>query len=204
MTDYKVVDVSKWNPYFNAKKITSLGINHIFIRAGYGNGKIDPYADKHYLDAINNGMKVGFYWFSYARSEVDAIKEADHLLAYVKDKKCEMPLVFDFESASMQNRVMDKGLLNRIAQAFLDRIENAGYYAMLYSNEDFIKRIWSVETKKKYDIWYARYTSNSKYAEPYYLWQYTSNFKIEGKAFDMSIAKRDYPAIIKKAGLNHV
>lgn len=204
MAKIKVVDVSKWNPYYDPVKMKDVGCTQVIIRAGYGNGNIDPYAVSHYEKSVAAGFDIGFYWFSYAGNADMARKEARHLLEFVKDKKVTMPLVFDFEGDSMRNKVISRKTVNQLGKAFLSEIEQAGYYAMLYANQDFLNRFWDIEIQKKYDIWYARYTLNEKYAKPYYLWQYTSSFKIEGKNYDMSIAKRDYPAVIKKAGLNHI
>ena len=56
----------------------------------------------------------------------------------------------------------------------------------------------------KYDLWIAHYAAVCGYKGSYGMWQYTSNGKVPGVAgnCDCNYAYKDYPSIIKGAGLN--
>ena len=77
------------------------------------------------------------YHYSYAESVSDAINEANFCLENIQDYKLEYPVVFDIE-----DEVLLK-LTNRqrtdICISFCETIENAGYYAMIYANPNWLK-----------------------------------------------------------------
>lgn len=80
-------------------------IDFVLIRAGYGNdiSQKDPKFDEYIKAALAHNIHVGIYWFSYAVSIADALKEAavcKKILASYKEK-IDFSVAYDYEYASI-------------------------------------------------------------------------------------------------------
>ena len=92
-----------------------------------------------------------------------------------------------------------------IVKAFCNTLEDAGYYTGLYCSRDWLKNYLIPDRLKAYDVWMAAYVSDpGSVSLPYGMWQYSSTGSIQGIAgnVDLDVAYKDYPSIIRKAGLN--
>ena len=196
----KGIDVSKWNGTVDWNKVKASGIDYVIIRAGFGSSTVDPYFHSHIQGAINAGLEVGVYWFSYATNEAKAKTEAQKCIdtiAPYKDK-ISYPVFFDFEYDSVdyaikQGVAITKDLATNMANTFLDYVESQGYMSGLYTNNDFGSRYFSKELLTSSYLWVAQYSSVCTYPTPYMMWQYTDKGTIEGigtssspKYFDMN------------------
>lgn len=194
------VDVSKWNPKWNANVSKANGETFVMIRAGYGAGHIDRLAQQHYAAAIEAGLDVGLYWFSYATTKTAAIKEAKAVLDFASDKRIAYPIVFDYEEDSMYYGT-GKGMKvnpNVYCEAFCDEVEKAGYYAMFYSNKHFLEMVWNNEIKKRYGCWVAHYGSQETLPKIAQIWQYSI------QPLDRNKDVKDIGDLIKRKGLNRL
>ena len=201
---YYGIDISKWQGDIDFTRVKGK-IDFAMVRAGYGLNK-DKRCDEYVKGLESIKVPYGFYWFSYAQGVQDAENEASTFLETVKNYNPEMPLAFDFEYDSWKGwAVKTNDTANKIAETFLDKIEKAGYYAMIYTNEDFRKNVWNDSLFKLYDMWYARYGKQS-IEQKCGIWQYSSEGKINGieADVDLNMTLRNYPEIIRKAGLNHL
>ena len=77
---------------------------------------------------------------------------------------------------------------------------------MIYTNGDFLNRYFT--DIRAFDLWYAAWPANPDPAHPPRtcgIWQYGGS-KIDGigGSVDTNAAYRDYPTIIRNAGLNHL
>lgn len=199
------IDLSKWNEVYEYDKLVK-NIDFAMIRAGYGRGNEDIYAYRHYTGLEEYNIPIGLYWFSYASNEKEARNEAKYLLKFAYGKCIEYPLCFDFEKESMLKKNLSAKQVNAIARAFLEEIEKAGYYAIIYTNKDFADTIWSDELLHRYGVWYARY--GEKYIEnpgrECQILQYSSTGEMEGihGAVDLNVSYIDFKTLIKSKGLN--
>ena len=203
----KGIDVSKWQGEIDWKKVKESGVEFAMLRAGYGQGVVDPTFAKNAKACNELGIDVGVYWFSYACNKSQAIKEAEFCLAAIKNVKVTYPVCFDFEYdsanyAKSKGVSVTKAFVTQLADAFLNRIEEGGYYAANYQNLDYSKNYFDEKVMKRYDVWYARYTDAPD--RKCGLWQYSNKGKVDGISgnVDLDMAFKDYPAVIKKAGLN--
>lgn len=91
-----------------------------------------------------------------------------------------------------------------IVAAALKTIEAAGYYGQIYCSRDFYLNYLERAKLAAYDVWEAAYTSKDTAAVVNGIWQYTSKGSVPGITgnVDLNVAYKDYPAIIKAAGLN--
>ena len=198
------VDVSKWQggniDWKDVKKTMSFAM----IRAGYGKEKsqVDKYFHTNIKNAQAVGMPVGVYWYSYARSVEEAKLEARVCLEVIKGYKLEYPVVFDIEDPSQLQ--LSKRIKTDMCKAFCDVIEKAGYYAMFYTNCNWLKNhLYAEELLSKYDLWLAHWHAD-KPAYECGLWQTTDKAIVEGISggVDLNTSFKDYPSIMKAKGLN--
>lgn len=203
----KVIDVSKYQGSINWSKVKAAGVKGAIIRCGYANrdGSIteDHRFKANMAGAIAAGVDVGVYVYSYVESEEAARKAAQRVLDMVRGYKVTYPLAWDYEDHKTY-KLRSKAQNTAICRAALSTWEEAGYYAILYTYRNFAATYLNMAQLADYDFWLAHYASKTDYAGPYGMWQYSSSGSVDGISgrVDMNWAYKDYPAIIKKAGLN--
>ena len=196
------IDISTWQDNFNYSLATTQGVKFAIIRAGFSTTK-DNRFEKHYENAKSQGWDLGAYWYSYATTKEEAIKEANTFINTIKGKKFTYPIYLDIEDPSLSNLGKDK--LNEIVNSFAKVVEDAGYYFGVYTNINWYRNIISgTELNKKYDWWIA-YWGNSKPENiDYGIWQNTSSYQVGNDKIDSDYCYKDYPSIIRDAKLNHL
>lgn len=205
---YKGVDVSEFQGVINWKKASS-EIDFAIVRAGY-DGYVDPYWKQNVNNAKANGLHVGAYWFMYFLNEEEAIRNADEFINQLRkfDTYIDMPVALDVEEDTyryMKQMGVEptKELITKLVNIFCKRVEDAGYYTMIYSNLNGFRNYMG--DVSKYDVWLAQTEVNepSKHCG---IWQYSFHGYVDGISgkVDMDIAYHNYPKIIRDAGLNHL
>ncbi len=192
------IDVSKHNGHIDWQKVKAAGVDFVIIRAGYGRelSQKDPMFEANYKGAKAAGLKVGAYWYSYATTGEEAIKEAKTFLQVVKGKQFEFPLYFDIEE---KNQMVSANIL---ISAFCNVLENAGYFAGFYMSRSHIKNFVSTATRERYSLWVADWGAVQNMPAP--MWQRTESGFVDGIAghVDMNVSHMDFEPIIKARGLN--
>ncbi len=202
----KGIDVSHHNGTIDWDKVKADGIEFAILRCGYGRKsvrQIDRQFERNYSECKRVGIPVGVYHYSYAKSADDAALEADFMLELLAGKQFEYPVVFDIEDKGQE--AYGKNVLTEITVAFCEKIEKAGYYVSIYTNVDWFENKLDLEKLGAYDKWLAHWASSPKWDNSFGgLWQYSDSGRVNGieTAVDMDISYRDYPSIIKRAGLN--
>lgn len=200
MNNFTGIDVSTWQNNIDWSKVKESGIEFAMIREGYGKrdpSQIDNCFHQNAIEAQKNGIPFGVYHYSYAQSVSDAINEANFCLDNIRPYPLEYPVAFDIEDASMQH--LGKRTLTDICKEFCNQIEQAGYYAMIYCNVNWLENyLYKDELLQRYDLWLAHWGVD----EPKYkcgIWQYTSSGNVRGISgkVDMNISYKDYPSIVK-------
>lgn len=197
------IDVSKWQPQIDWQKVKADGIDFAIIRVGlcYNNGalKLDSAFTQHIKGALAAGLDVGVYLYSYATTVQAAKRAAQEVIKAVKPYKLTYPIAFDIEYESIYTGG-NKQTNTDICKAFLEEVEQAGYYAMLYCSKDFLDSYLYPAQLTAYDKWIAQYASKCTCKHPYGIWQYTGTGRVNGIVGDVDrdIAYKDYPAIIAK------
>lgn len=204
---FYAIDVSKWQGAVNWAAVKNAGVSHAMLRAGYGNStrQIDPQFKRNVANCELHGIDWGCYWYSYATSPEQARQEARCCFQVIKGLKPTMPIAYDIE--------YDPGILalsnaqrTAMVKAFLGEIEAAGYYGILYASTDFIRNRLNWRELTQYDVWAAQYGSACTSPLPYGIWQYSSSNPLGipgyGNSLDCNRVYKDYPQIIKSAGLN--
>ena len=177
------IDVSKWQGAIDFSKVKEAGAEFVIIRVGHQNGVggeyvLDPYFKRNIRKALDNKLKVGIYFYSYADSKKEARKQAEWVIKQIKDYDITLPVAFDFESFTSFN-IMNLSLygLNEVAESYFSTLEDKGYDTMLYGSENYLNAIWKYNTNK---VWLAHYTDETDYDKDYMMWQLCQDGVIDG------------------------
>ncbi|MFS7238138.1 GH25 family lysozyme [Carnobacterium divergens] len=161
-TEQKGTDVSEHNTSIDWAKLKATGHTFVMVRGGYGQTTYDKLADRHTTGASAQGLKLGLYWFSYAKNVSEAIQEANKACDFADKYKGKFiyPIAWDWENDSeryviSQGVTPTKQLVSDMAVAFCNRVSERGYKPMNYSNLDYYNKYFD-DRVKKYDWWLAR------------------------------------------------
>lgn len=198
------IDISQFQGNVNFNKVKKSGIEFVIIRAGFGRyeNQRDPYFAKNYKAAKAAGLHVGAYWYSYAQSAADALKEAQTCMKIIKGKQFDFPIFFDLEERSQFAKGRDH--CDGLVKAFCGELEKNGWFAGLYISRSPLQTYISPAVAKRYALWVAEYGSRCNYGGSYGIWQYSSNGRVSGISgnVDLDVSTVDYPTVIRKGGFN--
>lgn len=203
----KIIDVSVHNGNVDFKKVKSDGIAGVIIRAGYGQNNIDKKFKVNITRALDAGLIVGVYWFSYAYSVEMAKREAEYCLRAVTGYKLKLPIYYDWEYDSMsyaeRNGVnADKKLITDMIKAFCKVVSGTGRRAGYYGSLDYFKNYIDTSKLSTYSKWLARYSNTRGVACD--LWQYTSTGRVKGVNGNVDISEVINDSIVDKVNKSSV
>ncbi|MCM1530255.1 MAG: hypothetical protein NC093_09715, partial [Alistipes sp.] len=195
------IDVSEHQGLIDWKAVKDSGlVDFAIIRAGYG--KLTNQIDDNFIynieNAQANGIDVGIYWFSYAKTIEDAKLEAEVCYEIIKDYRFSYPVYFDFEYEATLNG-NTQAVLSAMVDTFCTTLQEKGYYTGVYSYASCLESKIYRHVLEKYDVWVAQYKEVlDAYSGHYGMWQYTSKASVPGISgdVDMSYCYRDYPSVV--------
>lgn len=206
----KIIDVSEFNGSIDWEKVKKAGVDYAIIRAGgrYGvSGQLydDDTASYNSIEALNNGIGIGLYFFSQAVSMWEAEREAICILKFIKNNNLKITLPIYFDTEYLENgrhNELTKEERTEVALAFCKRIEEAGFKAGVYASLGWFYNKLEVEKLLKYSIWVAQYNETCDFKYKYDIWQYTSSGRIDGISGKVDLNKfgalpKTYPDEIK-------
>ena len=177
---FEGIDVSSWQGDIDFSQVKNAGIEVVYIKASEGRTLIDPCFEQNYANAKANGLKVGFYHYLTARSEYDAIVQAEFFASVIEGKEPECKPAMDFESFGSLNT--DE--INAIGLTFMKKLQElTGKEVVIYSNTYNASYRFGGEITS-YPLWVAQWQVSepqdngnwSKWAG----WQYTSSGILPG------------------------
>lgn len=200
----KGIDVSKWQGEVDWQTVKDSGIEFVMIKAGEGTEEEVNFR-KNIEGAMNAGLKCGVYWFANASDTDEAELEAKACLETISGYSLEYPVAYDFEYRTLENNPAagNRELMTEMVRTFLLYIQQNGYYPMFYSNLDFLSNYFYADELMQFDLWYARYISQSD-NDYCWMWQYSCTGRVDGISVDVDLdtSYKDYSAIIHKYGWN--
>ena len=207
------IDVSYYQKTIDWKAVKAAGIDFAILRAGFGNtaAQKDKCFDAYAKGALDAGLDVGAYWFSYAATVQEAVAEAaacrDVLAPYWG--KFTYPIYYDYEYdteryvKSQTGRDPTRAERTAVIAAFLAAIESFGWRGGVYTNRDYMQNRLDMGPLLPYELWVADYGASA--IDPRAgLRQTTSTGKVPGIAgnVDLNTGFLDYPALLRAAGKN--
>ncbi|MDE6501001.1 MAG: glycoside hydrolase family 25 protein [Ruminococcus sp.] len=198
----KGIDVSEWQGIINWPQVKT---DFCIIRAGYGRlaSQKDKFFDENYNGCKNNFIPCGAYWYSYALTPEEAVQEANACISVIAGKKFEYPIYFDIEQPNQI--ALGRNAVSAIIKAFMNTLENAGYWAGLYMSAYYLENCTTDDIKVRYAVWVADYVENApNYDGVYGMWQKSETGVVAGINGNVDIDECyvDYPISMKNAGLN--
>lgn len=174
---YKVIDVSVWQGNIDWAKVKADGVVGAIIR--YADGKtLDSKFDYNMKQAKANGIHVGSYIFSRAKTKAEAEAEATRLYNACKPYAPDLPLYIDLEVSALAKYA------NTVAQAFLNKMKALGGKGGVYANLNWWNNYLGDTAKRfsAYPFWIAQYNSKITHKKPnlFGMWQYSSSGKVNG------------------------
>jgi GH25 family lysozyme M1 (1,4-beta-N-acetylmuramidase) len=196
---YNCVDVSEWNQEIDWNAAKADGVEYAFIRCGLGKYYLnysdpdkqadmqakweetqgeDKYFQINMENAINAGIKVGAYFYTYARNADEARDEALQCIGEIEKYKdaFTFPLFLDVEEKYQEP------ILDEIISAFIEVIHYHGYNCGVYTSGT-----WYSSYFRNIDcdyIWIAYYGADDgvPHDKPDYcdIWQYSSIGTVDG------------------------
>ena len=204
---YKGFDISQWNGNCDLAAAKKSGMDFVIIRSSFGNvaaypQQVDNKWYRNVKNAIEAEVPFGVYHYSYATTVEGMIAEAKGFVALLNEVK-PIPyfVALDIEERAQYN--LSQSTLEGITKAFVDVVEQAGYFCALYSYECFLRK-YSADFRSKYAIWCAN--TGGTPGIGFGVHQYSFTGRVNGIAgdVDMNASDIDYVSIIAKAGLNGV
>lgn len=154
-----IIDISKWNwgKPIDFKKVSET-VDRIFIRAGNGLNKQDPF----FLPAAKGCISQGISWGSYhfAQFTQDPVAQATKFVATVEQAlvKPSLPLVLDVETNDTSLPITAKQLED-FCLKFLRYVESKGYDTAIYMSPGFSWFLPIGHKLDSYKLWAADYTN---------------------------------------------
>ena len=207
MAVHRIADVSRWQGRIDWDTLYRSGrIDGVMLRVlGSKNGTpySDPQFERNYAACARLGLPVGGYYYTCAVTQRQMEEELAALKTALRGKTFRLPLAIDVEDPRLRS-LAPAALSALVAQAAA-RIETWNLYAMVYTYTNFADTALAAPPLAPYDLWLADYRSKRP-ARRHGMWQYTSRGKLPGISgpVDLSHAYKDYPAVLKAAGLGHV
>lgn len=189
----KGIDVSHNNGLVDWDSVKRAGFTFAMVRIGYGKGHLDNNFYRNINGALDAGLKVGVYHYSYALTVADAEKEADFVIKTLVDAglsaKKVIGVYYDMEDADgykAKHGMPSRQALTNFCSIAVNRFWKHGYVAGVYCNKDWYKNKLHFNQLGGCALWLAE-PGKPRPSIKCTLWQYTFTEKIAGKIFDADI-----------------
>lgn len=184
----KVIDVSYHNGTIDWERVKKAGY-HAILRCGYGmdlKKQDDMEWTRNASECARLGIPFGAYLYSYAKSNTDAMSEADHAIRLCEPYRDRMayPVFFDTEEPGTERVSKSNAVI------FCSRLKAEGFATGIYASESWWDE--NLGGMSGYVSWVAKWSENPP-AIPWQLWQYTERGSAPGVSgrVDMSESRYD-------------
>jgi len=188
----KGIDVSENNGRIDWNEVKANGIEFAIVRLGYGQGHLDSLFYENINGALDAGLKVGVYYYSYALSRTAAKSEAEFMLRILEDSgltpgKLEMGVWFDMEDADWykaRHGMPTEQVITAMCNEFIAECNRHGYNCGIYASLDWLENKIYVNLLPEYvPIWCAQWGRSCDWPNAA-MWQYTDRLVINERYFD--------------------
>lgn len=205
---YKILDASRYQGDIDWEKALEDGLDGAILKTvstnytEFGGLYIDPYFERNYAECKRLGIPVGAYYYTYAQDKNYADKELALFKKAITGKTFELPLVVDVEDNLL--KPLSANALTDLVEYAAKTIQDWGCYAMVYTYLNYQNTELNMARLAKYDLWLAAYRDVRPTYPAHSIWQYTSSGSMKGVngRCDLNHCYKDFPTIIKNAGLN--
>ena len=165
------IDVSEHNGSIDWFSVKADGVDYALIRCGFGRN-IESQDDKYFHinmeGALNAGIKVGVYFYSYADCGDAAAEEAEHCLRLIEGYKHDLSLPVFYDLEEDKNKANVYAIYTMFEAILKEAGYNVGCYASQYWFDTCLKPVPIDYT------WVAKWSGD----QPDWgasIWQFTGN-----------------------------
>lgn len=196
--EIKGIDVSAWQGKIDWKTVADYGMGFAILRITEAGNIVDSQFESNLAGCNKYNIPVGVYKYSYAMTIAEIQSEARKVVSTLNGRKIQFPVFLDLEYNNQ--RSLGSENIHKMADAFREIVEAAGYKFAIYCNVDWYTNMICSHLKK-YDFWIARYPANDdgwlqERLRPDFGvgWQYSSKAKIPGISgtVDRNVFYKDY------------
>jgi len=190
------IDVSENNGIVDWNAVKEAGVEFAIIRLGYGSSHLDSQFYANVCGALDKGLKIGVYYYSYALDEAAAKAEGEFLVETLKDcgllpSTLEMGVWFDMEDADnwkADHGMSDNQTITNMCSEFICECNRNGYSCGIYASLDWLyNKIYTDQLADYVPYWCAQWSDHCSWAKTG-IWQYTCSMDIDGNCFDGNIS----------------
>lgn len=199
------VDISEHQRGISFDRLIADGAKFVILRGGDGSYN-DKCFQTFYAQAKERRLQVGAYWFSRAINANQAEQEAMQFYnTCLKGRQFELPIYMDIECKAQQT--LSKAALTDVVKVWTGTIAKYGYLPGVYTTSNWLANEVDLSLLYGVELWIAQWSSKQP-TKPHGMWQFggeTNQLRskyMAGVVVDQNYMYKDYPAIIKKAGLN--
>ena len=177
------IDISRWQGDVDFEALSKANVEFIMIRLGGQDGidgdyYIDSKFERNMENAKKYGFDVGVYFYSYAYTKEEAIKQAKYVIENLKEYKLKLPIVFDWECWNKFNKFKVSFYdVTQVQNTFLNYVESKGYKSARYGSKNYLTNVWQ---DSNHLTWLAHYISQTTYQGEYFMWQRCDTGKVSG------------------------
>ena len=202
--EIKGIDVSAWQGKIDWKTVADYGMGFAILRITEAGNVVDSQFENNLAGCNKYNIPVGVYKYSYAMTIAEIQREARKAVSTLNGRRIQFPVFLDLEHNNQ--RSLGSESIHKMADAFREIVEAAGYKFAIYCNVDWYENVICSHLKK-YDFWIARYPANDdgwlqERLRPDFGvgWQYSSKAKIPGISgtVDRNVFYKDYSEEIEK------
>ena len=196
--EIKGIDVSAWQGKIDWKTVADYGMGFAILRITEAGNVVDSQFENNLAGCNKYNIPVGVYKYSYAMTIAEIQREARKAVSTLNGRRIQFPVFLDLEHNNQ--RSLGSESVHKMADAFRESVEAAGYKFAIYCNVDWYENVICSHLKK-YDFWIARYPANDdgwlqERLRPDFGvgWQYSSKAKIPGISgtVDRNVFYKDY------------
>ena len=175
------IDVSRYQGSINWSAVAAAGKQFAIVRIGSSNNN-GTYVDPYFLQNVNGahaaGLRVGAYYYTYARTESAVAGELITFLNALEGLQLEYPVFVDVEASSLTS--LGKPQLTNLVKYAMDILNQRKWYAGWYSYTNYINSYMNASALANYPLWVADYRSSLGYTGQYGMWQYSGSGTVSG------------------------
>ena len=154
------IDVSRYQGNINWGRVAAAGKQFAMVRVGSSNSG-GLYVDPYFLQNVNGakaaGLRVGAYYYTYARTRAAVANELTTFLNAMEGLQLEYPVFVDVEDFSLTS--LGRAALTSLVQYAMDILYQRKWYAGWYSYTNYINSYLNAAALRQYPLWVADYRS---------------------------------------------
>lgn len=200
------IDVSRYQGSINWSRVAAAGKQFVIVRVGSSNSN-GVYVDPYFLQNVNGakaaGLRVGAYYYTYARTQAAVDNELSTFMRAMDGIQFEYPVYVDVEDSSLTS--LGRTQLTNLVRYAMDVLTDNKWYAGWYSYTSFINSYLNAGVLNSNPLWVADYRSSLGYTGPYSMWQYSGSGSVNGisGACDLNYSYYDFLPDIRAGGYNN-